>query len=135
MTRTAGGFTFVEILAALMFLAILVPAVVGGLSLSNRLSVFSERSAVANELAENKMNEMLLDDAWASSGATRGDFGAEWPGYRWEMNQTGWKGDTSNPMTELSMEVFFPVQGKEHNVRLATLVTGSETLQPETATQ
>ncbi len=124
-----GGFTFIEILAALLFLAILVPAVVTGLALSNRLSVFSERSAAASELAENKLNELLIDDAWESSGETRGDFGKDWPGYRWEMQQPAWAGDTVNPMTELTMQVFFMVQGREHSVRLTTLVsaTNSET--------
>ena len=118
-----GGFTFVEVLAALLFLAILVPAVVSGLVLSNRLSVLSERNAAAEELAENKLNELLIDDAWESTSDTRGDFGTDWPGYRWEMEQEDWAGDAVNTMTELTMQVFFNVQGHEHSVRLTTLVS------------
>lgn len=116
-----SGFTFIEVLAALLFLAILVPAIVGGLTLSNRVSVLSERKAIAAELAENKLNEQLIGNSWLAGASTSGDFGEDYPGYRWEMTQESWQGDTMNQMTQLSMEVFFPVQGKEHSVRLTTL--------------
>ena len=128
-----GAFTFIEVLAALLFLGILVPAVVSGLVLSNRLSVFSERNAAAEELAQNKLNELLIDDAWESTSDTRGDFGTDWPGYRWEMEQENWAGDTVNTMTELTMRVFFNVQGHEHSVRLTTLVSDFDEQTPAAA--
>ena len=127
----SDAFTFVEVFAALVFLAILVPAIVEGLSIANRASVVAERGSVAGELAENKLNEMLAGQAWASGTATSGDFGTDWPGYRWELSQTTWDQDNVNPMTELSMEVFFPVQGKERSCKLTTLVSG--TTQAQTA--
>jgi len=115
------GFTFIEILAALMFLAILVPAIVGGLTLSNRISVLAERKVIAAELAENKLNEQLVGNSWLAGSSTSGDFGQDHPGFRWELTQESWQGDTMNQMTQLSMEVFFPVQGREHSVKLTTL--------------
>jgi len=111
-----SGFTLVEVLAALLFLAILVPAIVGGLTLSNRISVLSERKA------ENKLNEQLIGNGWQAASANSGDFGTDYPGYRWQITQQPWQGDTTNTMTELMVEVFFPVQGKDHSVRLSTLV-------------
>jgi type II secretory pathway pseudopilin PulG len=116
------GFTLVEVLAALMFLAILVPAIVGGLTLGNRVSVLSERKAIAAELAENKLNEQLVGNSWQTSSSNTGDFGAGYPGFRWQATQQNWQGDSTNIMTELAVEVFFPVQGKDHSVRLTTLV-------------
>lgn len=126
------AFTFVEVLAALMFLAILVPAIVGGLTVSSRASEFSTRRTLAAELAENELNNQLIGNLWQSGSVTKGDFGDDHPGYRWEMSQTNWQGDTVNPMTELSMEVFFLVKGAEHSVRLTTLVNpqGQTTAQP-----
>ena len=115
----ASGFTFVEILAALVFLGILIPTVVEGITLANRASVISERSAIACELAENKLNELTVDDAWASAD-TRGDFGQDWQGYRWQLTQSNWDMDG---LTELSVEVFFNVQGRERSVHLTTLVS------------
>ena len=111
------GFTFVEVLAALAFLGILIPVVVSALQVSNRAAVAAERSTVAAQLGENRLNEMLADDSWSSAG-TRGDFGQDWKGYRWELAQSSW---ASGAMTELSMTVFFQVQGREHSVQLSTL--------------
>lgn len=116
------GFTFAEVLAAMLFMAILVPAVVEGLSLANRAAVLAERSDVAAQLAEKRLNEVLLDQEWVSS-ADRGDFGEAYPLYRWELVRGTWREDD---MTELTIRVLFPVQGREHEVRLTTLVDDSE---------
>ncbi len=78
-----AAFTFVEILAALLFLAVVVPAIVGALSVANRASEMAERSALAGELAQNKMSEFLVGDAWQSPPFTTGDFEGLYPGYRW----------------------------------------------------
>lgn len=113
------AFTFVEILAALAFLAILVPVIVSGLTVANRASIVSERSAIAAELAENKLNELLLNDAWATSEAS-GNFEPDMPGYRWEMSKGNWEVDN---MIDLRVDVLFTVQGRPHSVRLNTLVS------------
>ncbi len=123
------AFTFVEVLAALLFLAIVVPAILQGLTLANRASVMAERHAIAGELAENKLNELVIDNAWSNAPAPSGDFGATAPGYRWQMQTLNWAADTVNQMTELAIDVFFTVQGHEYNVHLSTLVS-----QPSTTT-
>ncbi len=125
MKRREHGFTFVEILAAMLFLGILMPVVIGALQVSNRAAVVAERSAVAVQLAENQLAELQLGDAWTSASSS-GDFGAEWPGYRWELAKADWESGT---MTELQIAVFFKVQGHEHDVRLSTLA--SETISAE----
>jgi Tfp pilus assembly protein PilV len=121
--RTASAFTFVEVLAAMVFMGVLLPVIVSALTVSNRAAIQAERSAMAVQLAENRLSELMPGKAW-SSAQSRGDCGAEWPGYRWEMTQESWQ---SGKMTELTMHVFYPVQGQEHEVRVSTLV--SETLQ------
>ncbi len=134
---TAAGFTLVEILASLLFLAIAVPAIVGALGVASRASEIAERSSVAGNLAENKLNELLIGDAWQSVAQPGGDFGTDYPNYHWRMATQTWAGNTTNTgttsasalgastLTELSIEVFYPVQGSEHSVRLTTLVGGS----------
>ncbi len=119
--RTAA-FTFVEVLAALMFLAIVIPALISALTLSNRASELTERGGAAAQLAQNKLNEMLLADAWQTGTETRGDFGADWPNYRWELTQNTWSTDSASGLTELKLDVFFKVQGNERSVTLTTLV-------------
>ncbi len=115
------GFTFVEVLAALVFLGILIPVVISALTVANRAAVVAERSTIAVQLGENRLNELMLAAAWTTA-ESRGDFGQEWPGYRWELKRQDWQ---SGAMTELTLEVFFPVQGQEHEVRLTTLTNES----------
>ena len=119
------GFTFIEVLAALLFLAIVVPAIVTGLTVSNRAAVIAERGSNAVQLAENKLSEIMATDDWQSSESS-GDFGEDWPGYRWELKQGTWPEDS---MTELTISVFFQVQGEERHVDLSTLA--SETVTQE----
>ncbi len=118
----AAGFTFVEVLAALLFLAIVVPAIVQALTLANRASVMAERHAIAGEFAENKLNEMVVNNHWSNAPKTSGDFGAGAAGYRWQMTTGTWAADTINQMTELAIDVYYTVQGREYNVHLSTLV-------------
>ena len=125
MNRSCRGFTFVEMLAALAFLGILIPVVVSALLVSNRAAIVTERSTIALQLGENRLNEMMLADDWTSESG-RGDFGEQWPGYRWELTKTDWE---TGAMTELALDVFYPVQGTEHSVRLSTLVNESLTAQ------
>ena len=117
------AFTLVEVLAALAFMGILVPVVVEALMVSNRAAIVAERSAVAAQLGENRIGELMLADAWSSAGSS-GDFGAEWPGYRWELLKADWQ---TGAMTELTIKILFQVQGRDHTVQLSTLVNSSLT--------
>ena len=144
-----SAFTLVEVLASLLFLAIAVPAIVGALGVASRTSEVAERSSVAGGLAENKLNEMLVDNAWQSAAQPNGNFGADFPFYRWQMSTQTWTGGTNpagtgglggtpttttntttgttgtSSLTELSVEVFYPVQGSERSVRLTTVVNAA----------
>lgn len=120
------AFTFIEVLASLLFMAIVIPAVVTALTVSNRAAIAAERTNVAVQLGENKLSELVIDDAW-SGAESRGEFGPEWPGFRWELTQGSWEVDS---MTELLMDVFFPVQGREQSIRLTTLVSAGLTEEP-----
>lgn len=120
--RYRAGFTLVEVLAAMAFLGIVMPVVISALFVSSRAAVIAERSTIALQLGENKLNEMMLGGAWTTESG-RGDFGDKWPGYRWELTKSAWESTT---MTELTMDVFYTVQGTERDLRLTTLA--SETL-------
>ena len=119
--RPTHAFTLVEVLACLTFLGILIPVVISALLTANRAGVVSERSSIATQLGENRLGELMLNNEW-SSAASRGDFGMDWPGYRWELTKADWG---NGAMTELKLNVSFQVQGLEHHVQLATLVNES----------
>ena len=121
MKRPRAAFTFVEVLAAMVFLGILMPVVISAMLTANRAGVVAERSTIAAQLGENKLGELQLGDAW-SSAASSGDFGAEWSGYRWQLTKPTWQ---TGEMTELTLVVFYKAQGSEHEARLSTLVDTS----------
>ncbi len=122
MNRRAA-FTFVETLAAMAFLGLLIPVLVAALHVASGAGSAAERSTIAMQLGENRLNELTLGGEW-SSAESRGDFGTDWPGYRWELTKADWP---SGAMTELGLGVFFTVQGREREVRLSTLVSDSAT--------
>jgi type II secretory pathway pseudopilin PulG len=118
MNRRLAAFTFVEILAAMVFLGITMPIIVSALTVSNRAAISAERGSIAAQLAENKLGDLMLQNEWNNAGGS-GDFGTDYPGYRYTLTKRKWE---SGEMTELVLEVFYKVQGTEHSARLSTLV-------------
>ena len=116
--RSSAGFTLAEVLAAMLFMAIVIPAAVQGLMVANRAGVVAERKAVAARLADGLLTETVLTDGWQDSD-DEGDFGEEWPDYRWILESDAWDEDT---MQLVSVEVFHFAQGQEFSVRLSTVV-------------
>lgn len=121
--RKTAGFTFAELLAAMLFVAIVIPVVVQGMTLANRAGVVAERKRIAGELADNLLTEWIVTDEWRE-GERSGTFGDSWPDYRWVMVDSDWEEDSE--MCVLSVEVFYIAQGKEYSVTLTTLVEDSE---------
>ena len=116
------GFTLAETLAAMLFMAIVIPVAVRGVMLANRAGVVAERKRVAAELADRLLVETIVTQQWMD-GSQEGDFGDELPGYRWVLEDETWDEDT---MREISVRVLFTVQGTEYDVSLSTLVAEDE---------
>lgn len=119
--RPGAGFTLVEVLAALVFMAIVIPAAVEGLRVANLAGQVGQRKAAATRIAERMMNE------WLVSSQTRNAFqsgtvqeGAQQ--YQWSLKAEPWTQDT---MRLVTVNVTFPVQGRGYDVRLSTLVDQS----------
>jgi type II secretory pathway pseudopilin PulG len=115
--RCRSAFTLVEILATLAFLGLVIPVAVKAVLLASRAGEIAERSMIAEQLGENKLGELMLANAWTTA-ESRGTFDDQ-PGYRWELKRNDWQ---TGAMTELDMDVFYPVQGGEQTLRLSTLV-------------
>jgi len=120
--RGSPGFTFAELLAAMLLMAIVIPVAIRGLTIANRAGVLAERKRTAGQLGDCFLSEMIVTDAWRDSDR-EGDFGEEWPGYRWVLEENEWEEDT---MGEIQLTVLFEVQGQEHAVCLSTLIQESE---------
>jgi type II secretory pathway pseudopilin PulG len=115
------GFTLAEVLAALTFMAIVIPVAVEGLRVANRAGVVAQRKTVAARVAERVLNESLL----GSQPLMGGRNGAVQEGaidYRWSIRSTIWPEDS---MRLVTAEVIFLVQGQEYDVQLSTLVSNA----------
>lgn len=117
-----AGFTFAEVLAAMVFLSVLIPVVIEGLLVAQRAASAAERKTVAADLAAAKLNELIVTGTWQS--INQGDFGPDWPAYTWRLESGSWSVDD---LTELSLVVSFEVAGREREIRLTTLVDSTTT--------
>jgi type II secretory pathway pseudopilin PulG len=120
--REASGFTFVEVLAAMLFMAIVIPAAVQGITLANRAGVIAERKTMAAQLADTYLTELIITEQWQTMTPS-GAFPGVHSEYKWQLNQRNWDID---PMIYLELEVLFTVQGREYIVRTGTLVEEPE---------
>jgi len=112
------GFTLVEILATLALVGILLPAVTGGLSLCLSMAGQARQQAQAASLAHGKLSEVVAT-AQLQSASMKGDFGTDWPDYRWAANLSDWDGAT---LRQLDVTVSWRHAGKDRGVTMTTLV-------------
>src|SRR6266436_2676461 len=62
--RLQAGFTLAEVLAALLFMAIVIPVAVQGLRIASRAGSVSERKRDAARVAERILNESIVTTNW-----------------------------------------------------------------------
>jgi type II secretory pathway pseudopilin PulG len=118
--RTKAAFTLAEVLAALVFMAIVIPVAVEALRVANRAGQVGLRKAAAARVGERVLNELLV-----SGQVQRGHSGVTREGdleYRWNLRTESWSEDA---MSLVTVQVFFPVQGLDYDVRLSTLLTNT----------
>jgi type II secretory pathway pseudopilin PulG len=117
-----AGFTLAEVLAALVFMAILIPVALEGLSIASRAGEVAARKSMASLVAESVLNETVITTNYARSlqnGTVRqGD-----QDFKWTLKNEPWNQDPNATwMRQLSVDVAFSAQGRDYSVRLTTLV-------------
>jgi Tfp pilus assembly protein PilV len=124
--RSAAGFTLAEVLAALLFMAIVIPAAVEGLHIASLAGTVSERKGEAARVAQRLLNESLITTNWNQS-AQSGTVTEAQRQFRYTLRNDLWNQDPSqNVIRLLSAEVFFTAQGRDYSVRMSTLVDSSQ---------
>lgn len=113
-----GGFTFVELLATVVFMGIVLPVAMGTITLCTQLAGRSRRQMEAASLATMKLTELVASKDW-SSGARTGDF-TDWPDYHWSVDVLNWP--ESSLMEELEVTVTWQAQGRDRELVLSTLI-------------
>jgi hypothetical protein len=114
----ANAFTFAEVLAALVFMAIVIPVAMQGLQIANRAGVVAERKDAAIQLADRLLNEIIVTTNWSNVGQ-RGVLRQNGREFQWRMLNEPW---TETALRLISVEVTYVVQSREYRVLLSTLV-------------
>lgn len=115
--RRKLGFTLVEALAAMGFLAIVIPVAVRALQVASLAGQLALRKTEAARVADRVLGEMVATGQWNQSqqGTVReGD-----REYRWRVQSQAWQDATLKLVT---VEVTYLVQNQNFDLRLGTLV-------------
>lgn len=128
--RNRSGFTLAEVLAALLVLAIVIPVALQGLRVASMAEV-GQRKMIASRIGNKVLNELKVTGQLQNTGQTGvvQDHGIN---YRWTVKNQGWTEDTLSQMILATVTVTFPVQGKNYDVHLSTLVAPMQQLSSST---
>jgi hypothetical protein len=129
-TRHTSAFTLAEVLAAMLFLAIVIPVAVEALHTSSLAGEVAARKGVAARIADRVLNESLVTTNW--TGGMQSGTVSEGPlDFKWTLTTQTWPQGPAQtltpqsgqpvPMQMLSVKVDYPAQGREYSVTLNTL--------------
>ncbi len=122
----AAAFTLAEVLAALLFMAIVIPAAVEGLHIASLAGTVAERKGEAARVARRLLSETVVTTNWNQS-VQRGTLVEGERQFRWTMHNDPWNQDPNqNVIRLLSVEVVFTAQNRDYSVRMSTLVDSSQ---------
>jgi type II secretory pathway component PulJ len=113
-----SGFTLAEVLAAMLFMAIVIPVAVAGLRIASHAGQVGSRKAAACRVADRVLNEALvtgqLQKSSQSGSVREGEIE-----YQWSITLEPSGLDTLSLAT---VEVTYPARGQNYDVTLSTLV-------------
>jgi general secretion pathway protein I len=125
-----AAFTLAEVLAAMLFLAIVIPVAVEALHVSSLAGEVAARKGVAARIADRILNESIVMTNWMG-GAQNGTISEGALDFKWTLAVQNWPsgpGQTLTPqsglpvpMQMLTATVDFPAQGRDYSVTLSTL--------------
>lgn len=125
-SRARAAFTLAEVLAALLFLAIVIPTAVEALHVASLAGEVAARKGEAARVADRVLNESLVTTNW-TSGIQSGTVTEGILDFRWKLTSQNWPQDS---MQLITAEVTYSAQGKDYSVRLSTLANSLTTAQP-----
>ena len=127
------GFTLAEVLAALLFMAIVLPVAIEGLHIASLAGAVATAKGQAARIAQNVLSQNLVSTNWLQT--LQGTTTEGQRTYRWILSSDSWNQDpTQTSMRELSVKVIYTVRGRDYDVKLSTLVDSSLSLAVPTST-
>ena len=125
--HSQSAFTLAEVMAALVFMAIVIPVALEGLSIASRAGEVAARKSEAALVGERVLNENLVTTNWTQaqqSGMIRQGLRE----FAWTLHNDPWSGDPNqSDMRQLTVDVTFTAQGRDYVVHLSTLANNAST--------
>jgi Tfp pilus assembly protein PilV len=125
-SRRAAGFTLAETLAALLFLAIVIPTAVEALRVATLSGEVAARKSEAARVADRILSESVVTTNW-SGGVQNGTVTEGILDFPWKLTSQNWPQDS---MELLTVEVSYSAQGRNFSVRMSTLANTLTQSQP-----
>ena len=117
VTRHTAAFTLAEILAAMLFLAIVIPAAVEALHVASFAGDVAARKGAAARIADRVLSESIVTTNW-NAGTQSGTVTEGTEDFHWTLTSQNWPVDT---MQLLTADVTFSAQGHDYSVESSTL--------------
>lgn len=115
--RSRDGFTLIEVLAAMVLIAVVLPVAMHAANVTLQSAAQARHRQEASLLAEMKLGEVLATRDPSSVG-TSGDFGDDWPRYRWDLVTA----TTDFGCYEVTVTVYWQRRGRDESLSMTTLV-------------
>lgn len=119
--KRARAFTLAEVLAAMMFMAIVIPVAIQGLRIASLAGEVAKRKVVAARIGNKVLNELKVMGQLQNSSQS-GVVTEAGLQYKWSIHSQMWTEDMTSPMVQATMTVTYTAQGKNYDVSLSTLV-------------
>ena len=117
---SAGGFTLIEVLAALLLMAILIPVTMHGVTVASRAGMMGQRKASAMRIAERVLDEQVISGQIGTS-TPYGTIVEGTVAYPWTIRSDPWPEVPESGMSVVTVRVEFSVQGNTYDVAATTL--------------
>lgn len=123
-TNNRAAFTLAEVLAALLFMAIVVPVAIEGMHIASLAGAVAATKGQAARIAQQVLNENLVSTNWTQT--LQGTKTEGQRAFDWTLSSDPWTQDPSqNVIRQLSVLVTYNVRGNNYQVKLSTLVDSS----------
>ena len=82
--RRAGGFTLIEMLAAVAVVAIAMGAIIAGMARYADNAAYLRQKTIALWVAHNRMTELELQRSWPDTGKSNGEVEMAGASWKWD---------------------------------------------------
>ena len=115
--KTNAAFTLAEVMAAMLFLAIVIPAAVEAMHVASLAGEVAARKGAAARIADRVLNESLVMTNW-NNGVQSGTASEGTLDFQWTLKSQNWP---QGSMGLVTCNVTYQAQGKDYSVELSTL--------------